>query len=111
MKDFRLRAGLRTFFSCAQNQARREMLFDGSVIQARLLPQLLQFIWRETLQDRKRAVFPYQAIMQKQMSEGGVKKISHWVAVQIYDEDPTPGDATHFAEEVHCTLVIKVMQR
>src|SRR6266404_7864100 len=87
------------------------MFLDDSIVQACLLPEYLQFIRRKTLQDRQRAVFTQQPVVQDDVPKSRIEKISHWVAVQVDHEYPTSGDPAHFAENVDRSIVVKVVQR
>src|SRR2546425_317014 len=86
------------------------MFLNLYIVKLRLVGYCFQFIWLETSQNRERAVFTYQPIVQKQMTHRRIEKICNCVPMQINYEETTFGHAIHFAQNINCAIVIKVMQ-
>lgn len=87
------------------------MLLNDDVSKSCLAPHLCQLARLETLQNRKSAIFTYQAIVQEQPTYGPVKVISDRIAMKIYDKNSASSDPAHFAEELNRALIIEMVQR
>ena len=87
------------------------MLFDFDPFKTCLPANLFQLCGLEASQNRQRAVFTYQPIVQKQMTHRRIEKICDRVPMQIDYEEATFGHAIHFAQNSNRTFIVKVVQR
>src|SRR5258707_15709553 len=85
------------------------MLLDFHVHQLRSMTKVFQLIRLEATQDRERAVFADQAIMQKQAADRVVEIIGDGVAVQIDYKDAATCDPAHLAQEIDYPFVSEMM--
>src|SRR5712691_11900867 len=85
------------------------MLFDFHVQQLRSMTKAGQLIRLEAAQDRERAVFADQAIMQKQAADRRVEIIGDGVAVQIDYKDAATCDPAHLAQKIYYPFVSEMM--
>src|SRR5437016_580943 len=95
----------------AQNQTRWKVFLNLYVAKLRLASYRFQLIRLETSENRERAVFAYQPIVQKQVTHRRIEKICERVPAQIDYEDSTFGHAVHFAQNINCAFIVKVVQR
>src|SRR5438876_2966921 len=86
------------------------MVLNDNTCKSSLMAKLFQLFSFEAAQDRKRAVFAYQPIVQKKTAHCSIKVISDRMPVQINDEDSAAGHAAHFAHQGHDLLVRKMVR-
>ena len=76
-----------------------------------MLSDLFHFFRLETFQNRERAIFANQTIVQEQMTDRRVEKIGDRVAIEIDDKNPARGNARHLAQDLYRAGIVKMMQR
>ena len=87
------------------------MFLNFDPIKTCLPSNLFQLIRLEAPQNRQRAVFTYQPIVQKQMTDRRIEKICDRVTMQIDYEEATLRHPIHFAQNPNRAFIIKMVQR
>src|SRR5712692_8762308 len=87
------------------------MFLNDDIPESGLMTKRLHFFRLETPQNRKRAVFTQQSIVQEQAPDCRIEKIRERVPVQVDYENSARRNAAHFAKNTDRAHVVKMMQR